>query len=327
MAKTTPKKKQTTSKKQMTAKQRSQVKKTVLAFCIALVLLVFCFFSLIFNLMPQDVQENVENKVLNAQEKVEEGIFSKNDTDEEQETTEAETPQVSQDPTLPMNERAKECFGDYYGFKTYESETETGVLAIDISSHQGEIDWTIVDEYTIDFVIHRIGYRGYTEGEIQLDEKWHQNAAAINATDMGLGGYFFSQAVTPQEAIEEARFVLETIEGYNITEPIYFDWEIVENPNARTANISASELTECALAFCQTIEEAGYEAGIYFNTAMVQDLLNLSPLMEYEFWLAEYNSYLSFPFHVDMWQYSDQGELSGIPEKVDLNLYFIPKED
>lgn len=325
MAKTTETKKKT--KKQMTAKQRSQVKKTVIAFCIALILLVFCFFSLIFNLMPQDIQENVENRVHNAQDKVEGGLFNRKDDGEETNTPEDTSPQVSQDPTLPMNERAKECFGDYYGFKTYESDTETAVLAIDISSHQGDIDWTTVDGHSIDFIIHRIGYRGYTEGEIMLDTKWHENAAAINGTDMGLGAYFFSQAVTPQEAIEEARFVLENIQGYNINEPIYFDWEVVEDPYARTANISASEMTECALAFCQTIEEAGYDAGIYFNTSLVQQLLNLSDLMEYDFWLAEYNSYPSFPFAVDMWQYSDQGKLDGIPEKVDLNLYFIPKED
>lgn len=326
MAKTTTTKK-TKKKKQMTAKQQSQVKKTVIAFCIALILLVFCFFSLIFNLMPQDVQSDVEDRVHNAQEKVEDGLFHRKDHKDDDETTETDEPAVSQDPTLPMNERAKECFGDYYGFKTYESESETAVLAIDISSHQGEIDWTTVDSHSIDFVIHRVGYRGYTEGEIMADTKWHENAAAISNTDMGLGCYFFSQAVTPQEAIEEARFVLENIQGYNIDRPIYFDWEVVEDPYARTAYISASELTECALAFCKTIEEAGYEAGIYFNTALVQDLLNLSPLMEYEFWLAEYNSYPSFPFAVDMWQYSDQGTLDGIPEKVDLNLYFIPKED
>lgn len=325
MAKTTETKKKTKPKKQMNSKQRSQVKKTVIAFCIALILLVFCFFSLIFNLMPQDIQTDVEDRVHNAQEKVEGGLFHKNDRNDKDEPQEEASPQTPQEPTLAMNERAEECFGDYYGFKTYESETETAVLAIDISSHQGNIDWSTVDGHTIDFVIHRLGYRGYTEGEITLDTKWHENAAAINSTDMGLGCYFFSQAVTPQEAIEEARFVLENIQGYDITRPIYFDWEVVEDPYARTTNISASEMTACALAFCQTIEEAGYEAGIYFNTALVQQLLNLSDLMEYDFWLAEYSSYPSFPFRVDMWQYSDQGKLDGIPEKVDLNLFFIPK--
>lgn len=326
MAKTTQTK--TKKKKQMTAKQRSQVKKTVIAFCIALILLVFCFFSLIFNLMPQDIQEDMGDRVHNAQEKVEGGIFNRKDNEEtDDESDEADPAQTPQEPTLPMNDRAKECFGDYYGFKTYESESETAVLAIDISSHQGDIDWATVDGHSIDFVIHRIGYRGYTEGDIEPDTKWQENAAAINETDMELGCYFFSQAVTPQEAIEEARFVLENIQGYKIERPIYFDWEVVEDPNARTANISASEMTECALAFCKTIEEAGYTAGIYFNTSLVQQLLNLSDLMEYDFWLAEYNSYPSFPFQVDMWQYSDQGRLDGIPEKVDLNLYFIPKED
>lgn len=327
MAKTTETKKKPKQKKQMTDKQRSQVKKTVVAFCIALILLVFCFFSLIFHLMPQDLQENVENRVHTAQEKVEEGLFHKTPDNGEEEAEADDSPTDSQEPTLPMSTRTQECFGDYYGFKTYESDTETAVLAIDISSHQGEIDWPTVDGHSIDFVIHRIGYRGYTEGEIMMDEKWDQNAAAINETDMGLGAYFFSQAVTPQEAIEEARFVLEHIQGYDIDEPIYFDWEVVEDPNARTANISASEVTECALAFCKTIEDAGYQAGIYFNTSLVQNLLNLSSLMEYDFWLAEYNDYPSFPFEIDMWQYSDQGTLDGIPEKVDLNLYFIPNED
>ena len=314
-------------KKQMTQKQRSQVKKTVIAFCIALILLIFCFFSLVFHLMPQDTQTKVEEKVHTVQEKVEEQLLHKNDQDTEEEPEEAESPTVSADPTLPMNDRAQECFGDYYGFKTYESDTETAVLAIDISSHQGEIDWSVVAGHSVDFVIHRLGYRGYGTGEILLDEKWDQNAAAISETDMGLGCYFFSQAVTPEEAVEEAQFVLEHIQDYNVTRPIYFDWEVVESADARTANISATEVTECALAFCQTIEAAGYQAGIYFNTSLVQNLLNLSPLMDYEFWLAEYNDAPSFPFQIDMWQYTDQGSLEGIPEKVDLNLYFIPKED
>lgn len=331
MAQTTDNTKQKKKKKvkrRMNEKQRKQVKRTVIAFCIVLVLMIIAFFALIFHLMPQDVQTQMEDRVHTAQEKVEQQIFHRNDDDaEDKEDAEQETaPAVSAAPSLPLSTRAVECFGEYYGFKTYESETEIGSLGIDISSHQGEIDWSVLGESSIDFVIHRLGYRGYGSGEILMDEKWDYNAGCISATDIGLGAYFFSQAVTPEEAVEEAEFVLQHIQGYQIDHPIYFDWEVVEDPTARTANITAAEVTECALAFCQTIEEAGYEAGIYFNPTLVSSLLNLSSLAEYDFWLAEYNDTPSFPYEIDMWQYTDQGTLDGIPEKVDLNLYFIPNE-
>ena len=112
------------------------------------------------------------------------------------------------------------------------------------------------------------------------------------------------------------------VSGYDLRYPIYFDWEPIEDPDARTATISATELTQCAQAFCSTIEEAGYEAGVYFNLSLAMNLYHLYELKDYDFWLAEYQDVPSYPFAIDMWQYTNEGTVPGISTDVDLNLSF-----
>ncbi len=234
------------------------------------------------------------------------------------------SPSVSVAPTLPPSTLTRECFGSENGYKTYVSESTTALLGLDVSSHQGWIDWAQVAETDVDYVILRAGYRGYGSGEIHQDEYFEYNVSAATATDLGVGIYFFSQAVTPEEAAAEAFTVLQLIEDYDIDYPIYYDWEPVEDDSARTATISATELTACARAFCETIEYAGYEAGIYFNLSMATSYYHLQDLMEYEFWLAEYQDTPTFPFFIDMWQYTCDGTVPGIATNVDLNLSFTP---
>ena len=228
--------------------------------------------------------------------------------------------------TLPPSYLSIDCFGMENGYKTYKSEDLTAKLGIDVSVYQGNIDWQSVSESDVDFAILRAGYRGYAEGETGVDEYFITNLEQTALHNVDVGIYFFSQATTEAEAVNEALKVLELVKGYEIRYPIYYDWEPVPDGDARTASISSSELTRCAQAFCQTIESAGYQAGIYFNLDMASHYYNLRDLKDYTFWLAEYQDTPSFPYAFDMWQYTSSGEVPGISTVVDLNLSFLPVE-
>ena len=228
--------------------------------------------------------------------------------------------------TLPPSLLDAACFGSENGFKTYHSDDLKARLGIDVSVYQGEIDWEAVAQSDVDFAILRAGYRGYEEGETGVDEYFTYNLEQASACGVDLGVYFFSQALTEEEARNEALTVLELVKGYELKYPIYFDWEPVSDGDARTASISSTELTRCARAFCYTIESAGYRAGIYFNLDLASHYYHLKDLSDYSFWLAEYQDTPSFPYAFDMWQYTNQGDVPGIDTIVDMNLSFIMDE-
>ena len=240
----------------------------------------------------------------------------------------AQAPEPSPSPSyiLPPSELSADCFGWDGSYKSYDSPTMTARLGVDVSLFQGGIDWDQVAQSGVDFAIIRAGYRGYGDGSTVPDDLFTQNVEAATANGIGVGVYFFSQALNEEEARAEAHEVLAMLDGYEIQYPIYFDWEpIAEEQEARTASISATELTACAKAFCDTIEAAGYRAGIYFNLSMASHYYHIEQLGAYSFWLAEYQDVPSFPFAVELWQYSNEGQVPGIYTTVDMNLCFVKK--
>lgn len=194
-------------------------------------------------------------------------------------------------------------------------------LGVDVSFWQGDIDWTEVASAGMEFAMIRLGYRGTTKGGLGADDYAGINYENATAAGLQVGGYFFSQAVTPAEAVEEAEFVLDMIRDWDITMPIVYDWEY-GGADSRTANLDARTLTDCTLAFCRTIEQAGYEAMIYFNEDQSHKDMYLGELTEYRFWLAQYGQMLDYPYQVDMWQYTCEGKVPGIDGNVDINLLF-----
>ena len=192
---------------------------------------------------------------------------------------------------------------------------------IDVSSHQGQIDWSAVAGDGVEYAMIRVGYRGYTKGDTVLDELFYDNVEGALTNGIQVGVYFFSQAVTVEEAVEEAELVLRAIEGLEITYPIIFDWEDIPQ-EARTDGMDPVTLTACADAFCGTIAAAGYPAGIYFNQAFGYQEYNLLALDEYVFWLAQYDEAPGFYYDFQMWQYTNTGSVSVIEGDVDLNLSF-----
>ena len=200
-------------------------------------------------------------------------------------------------------------------------------LGVDVSSHQGDIDWNAVAAAGVEFAMVRIGFRGYAEGEINEDTKARTNIEGAKAAGLDVGIYFFSQAISPEEAAEEARWAIEFLAGYELELPLVYDWEHVWSEEARTANLVDPELlTACARSFCDTVAEAGYEPMVYFNGYQARDLYDLTALKKYGFWLAQYADAMDFPYAVDLWQYSETGAVDGIGGKVDLNLWLSAEE-
>lgn len=208
-------------------------------------------------------------------------------------------------------------------------------LGIDVSDHQGTIDWDAVAQDGIDFAIIRLGNRGYTEGAIALDEAYSYNIDAAQNAGLDVGVYFFSQAITPDEAREEASFVLEHLAGRSLQMPVVFDHEPVTSTSGRANEIAGDELAACAAAFCETIEAAGYQTMVYGNR---QDMERITPIdgtaeaataLAQEIggravWLAEYDAAVpSATFDFEMWQYTNSGTVNGISTQVDLNIQLI----
>ena len=212
------------------------------------------------------------------------------------------------------------------GFKTYEDE-ENGVtsrIGIDVSEFQGEdIDWKQVCESGIEFVIIRLGYRAYGEtGELVLDDMFDRNMQGALDAGLDVGVYFFSQAITPGEAVEEAEFVLEHVRGYEIDGPIVYDTEEIKGDTARTDNNTRQEFTNYCKVFCDTIEQAGYDPMIYANMKWMAFTLDMEQLADYDFWYADYHDVPQCPYEYEIWQYSETGAVPGINANVDLNVWF-----
>ena len=223
---------------------------------------------------------------------------------------------------MPVNPYDREAFFvDSRGRVLYEKDGKKARTGVDVSTYQGDIDWSAVAVDGIDFAIIRLGYRGYTEGGLLMDQNFEKNLRGALDAGLEAGVYFFSQAITPEEAEAEAAYILNAIEGYEITGPIAFDWEpIAPGSGARTDGLDNDVLTQCAGAFCAKIKSAGYQPAVYFNQSLGYLRYDLRELTEHTLWLAEYDTAPDFYYHFDLWQYSHTGQVAGIEGSVDLDL-------
>jgi len=194
-------------------------------------------------------------------------------------------------------------------------------LGVDVSENQQWIDWKAVKADGIDFAIIRLGYRGATEGELFVDDYFEYNFASAREAGLDCGVYFFSQAVTEEEAREEARFVIEQLKGTKLQCPVAFDSEVVSQiEDARTAGLTDAELSKIADAFCDTIEAAGYSSLVYGNAYDLRSY-DYDALNGRGIWWAEFDA--QSPSHytdISIWQYANGGQVNGIDTAVDMNL-------
>lgn len=216
---------------------------------------------------------------------------------------------------------------DENGRPVYCGDKYDTLYGVDVSVWQGDIDWQQVKDDGIDFAIIRIGARGYgvETGHIIDDERFEEYYEGAKAAGLMVGVYFFSQATDADEATEEAEYVLDKLRDKQIDLPVYFDWEHISYDTARTQNMNGAAITDCALAFCGRIEEAGLAAGIYMYSGIAYYDYELSRLTDFDFWCASIGDYPFFYYAHNMWQYSFTGSVAGISTDCDLNMMFVKK--
>lgn len=209
----------------------------------------------------------------------------------------------------------------------YDDGTYTIRHGVDVSHHNGAIDWEKVKKAGYKFAFLRLGYRGYGgEGKLCVDNEFQSSFKKARAAGIDLGVYFFSQAVNEAEAREEADLVLRELNNSKLELPVVFDPEYIREDTARTDGVSKEQFTKNTLAFCKKIEKAGYQPAIYSNLYCEDHMFDLSQLEAYPIWYADYRPEPQTPYRLTYWQYSESGDVPGVSGKCDLDVEFILKK-
>lgn len=211
--------------------------------------------------------------------------------------------------------------GDDTEIRQTSGVSKTGVLGIDVSKWQKEIDWDKVKNEGVDFAIIRCGYRGSVTGSLVEDPYFEQNIKGARAAGIKVGVYFFTQAVNEVEAVEEASMVISLVRDYELQYPVFIDTEGAGG-NGRADSLNVEERTAVCEAFCTTVKNAGLEAGVYASRNWYNNKLTTSTLESYAIWLAEYRSVPLYQGYYQMWQYTSKGKINGINGNVDLNVSY-----
>ncbi len=197
----------------------------------------------------------------------------------------------------------------------------SGKNGIDVSSHQGNIDWASVKAAGINFAIIRVGYRGSQTGALVEDSCFKKNIQGATANGINVGVYFFTQATTEAEAVEEASMALTLCSGYNLSYPIFVDTENGSG-GARANGLDKGTRTACVAAFCKTIANGGRKAGVYASKSWYNNKIDASAFSNYFIWVAQYNTTCNYKGKYNMWQYSSKGSVPGIKGNVDVNIAY-----
>lgn len=228
------------------------------------------------------------------------------------------------DPELKQNsfdsEKVRKNTDGTWGYVDGDMEVIKG---IDVSSHQGEIDWGTVAGTNVEFAIIRALYRGYESGKLVEDKQFRYNIENAKRVGLKTGVYIFTQAISKAEADEEISMLNGLLGAYDgVDLPVVVDVESVSGSEARMDKLSREERTEIIKYYCEQLKKAGYEPMIYFNLEGAINLVDLKELEDFEKWFAVYDSDFYYPYAYTMWQYKDTGYVDGISGNVDLDLYF-----
>lgn len=207
--------------------------------------------------------------------------------------------------------------------KYYENGKKISFLGVDVSKYQDNVDFETLKSAGVDYVMIRVGARGYSTGQITQDDNFIDNIERAKAAGLDVGVYFYSQAISEEEAVEEANFVLGSIAGYEIDYPVAFLMEKISNDKARIDGLSKNDKTMVARAFLNTIKDAGYMPMVYGTKEWLIKEVELSKLTEYDIWLSQNGDLPDYPYRFSMWQYTSTAEISGIEGYANLNINFI----
>lgn len=207
--------------------------------------------------------------------------------------------------------------------KYYENNTRVSYVGVDISKTQDYVDFLELKRAGIEFVMLRLGQRGYSSGEITMDEYFMDNLKRASEAGLDVGVYFFSQAVTVEEAEEEAQFVIDTLSENKIQYPVVFSMDTIPNEVSRIDSLDKMERTNIALAFMDKIRENGYFPMIYGDKEWLIQKLSLGSMIGYDVWLAQEKDIPDYPYQFVMWQYTTHGSVAGIAGDANMNICFI----
>ncbi len=237
--------------------------------------------------------------------------------------------QVSVNPYITENFRIDNGFMAYFD----ENGDKISHLGCDLSYHNKYVNFQELAASGCEFVMLRCGFRGYSEGGLMKDEKFDMYATEAQRAGLKIGVYFFTQALTVEEAVEEAEYTLKLIEDYDISYPVAFDTEYIDDENARSnKNEITDELrTEIIMAFCERIRQDGYYPMVYASENWIRRYMEIEPLRKYDFWAPQYNEENDFLYDFTIWQYTEKGSIPGVKGDVDLDISmvdyasFVPK--
>lgn len=237
--------------------------------------------------------------------------------------SESEVDILKEDTATDKIDSEDEDDTQYTALLDMEEDRENAVqLGIDVSKWNGEIDWEIVKAEGVDFAIIRCGYRGSSSGWLIEDPYFYKNLEGAKRAGISVGVYFFTQATDLVEAVEEASMVVSLLGDRGIEYPVFIDTEGAGG-NGRADNLDPGTRTAVVNAFCQTIQNAGFDAGVYASRNWYLNNLNADELNDQKVWLAEYRQTPEYEGRYDMWQYTSSGSVAGIEGRVDLNISYL----
>ena len=208
---------------------------------------------------------------------------------------------------------------------SYEGDARYTIRkGVDVAVYQGDIDWKALKDAGFEFAFIHIAARAYGEkGQLLEDQAFEQNITGAQAAGLDVGVYFFSQAVSEEEALEEAQMTIRMLKGHELQLPVVFDPETIRDDEARTDDVSGKQFTDNAVAFCEQIKSAGYEPMIYSNMVWEDQFFEMERLQNYPFWYADYEKAPQTPYDFRFWQYTEKGEAAGVNGTVDLDVEFV----
>ena len=207
--------------------------------------------------------------------------------------------------------------------KYYDKGKVASRLGVNLNRNSGEVDFEKLKSAGVEFVMIRFGARGYQNGQISIDDKYAAYVKEAREAGLEVGLSFYSQAVTKEEAVEEANTVLSSISANSISYPIVFDMEMVSNDTSRIETLSKVTLTGIADSFCKTIKDAGYSPMIYGNKYWLLRKIDLTKLGSYDIWLSQEEDIPDYPYRFSMWEYTREGLIDGVSGDASLSISFI----
>ena len=224
---------------------------------------------------------------------------------------------------MPLFNREPTDFNVQDQVPSYAGSDLTMVRGVDVSDHQGEIDWQAVADYGVEFAMIRCGYRSYGEGDIHEDARFRANIQGALDAGLDVGVYFFSQALNIVEAAEEAVYTIRLIEDYDVTLPVFFDWEPLPYEGSRSADVPGEVVTAACLEFTKLVEAAGYEPGMYSYLNLAYYTYDLNQLTDITLWMGDPGTKPIFYYDHDFWQYSYTATVPGINVDVDMDAMYV----